>query len=494
MPPAAGARLGAPMLGRTGTGLALVAVVATFVAFWYASRPDAPAPGEIRLEAVPLTSYTGFEAEPTFSPDGSQVAFTWDGENQDNHNIYVKAIGAEQPLQLTSDRARDGSPAWSPDGTRIAFLRDKPGGGSEVHLIPPTGGADRTIGEVQGRAHQGLSWFPDGRSLAVVDQSSPGERLGIFVLNIVSGVKTKLTSPSTHDMLPAFSPDGRTLAFTRQLISPVFGPFVHVVPVAGGEPKVVVQTSVRRRGRLAWIAGGKEILFAAVPLAQDGGQPRPSSYGRVSSYLWRVPVDGGQARPLAGSERAVDVDVSRDGRRLVYSQGTIDMDIWRLDLRRGQATGEAQTRFAPSTEDDANPQFSPDGERVAFTSIRSGQAEIWVVDGQGRHSRQLTSLGRAGGSVGCPRWSPNGQMIAFDFTAKDAINVDIYVISASGGTPRQVTTSPAIDSVASWSIDGQFIYFGSHRDGSGAGVEGAVERGGTGERPASHSGGRVRSD
>jgi Tol biopolymer transport system component/DNA-binding winged helix-turn-helix (wHTH) protein len=465
MPPAAGARLGAPMRGRTGTGLALVAVVATFVAFWYASRPDAPVSSEIRLEAVPLTSYTGFEAEPTFSPDGSHVAFTWDGENQDNHDIYVKAIGAEQPLQLTSDRARDGSPAWSPDGTRIAFLRDKPGGGSEMRLIPPTGGAEHTIGEVQAQAHQGLSWSPDGRSLAVVDRSSPGERLGIFVVNIVTGAKTKLTSPAIHDMLPAFSPDGQTLAFTRQLQSPVFGAFVHVVPVAGGEPKLVVATSVRRRGRLAWIAGGKEILFAAVPLAQDGGQPRPSSYGRVSANLWRIPVDGGQPRPLGGSERAVDVAVSADGRRLVYSQGTMDWDIWRLDLQRVPATEEAQTRFAPSTEDDWNPQFSPDGERVAFTSVRSGQAEIWVVDGQGTHPRQLTSLGRAGGSVGAPRWSPDGKMIAFDFTAKGGINVDIYVISASGGTPTQVTTSPAIDSLASWSRNGRFIYFGSHRDG-----------------------------
>jgi Tol biopolymer transport system component/DNA-binding winged helix-turn-helix (wHTH) protein len=461
MPPGSRVRLGPAMW----TGVALVAAVAAFLVFWYAPRPDAPVPREIPLEAVPLTSYTGFEAEPTFSPDGSHVAFTWDGENQDNHDIYVKAIGAEQPLQLTSDRARDGSPAWSPDGTRIAFLRDKPGGGSEVRLIPPTGGSEHRIGEVQSLAHQGLSWSPDGRSLALVDRSSPGERLGIFVLDIVSGVKKKLTSPSTNDILPAFSPDGRTLAFTRQLLSPVFGAFVHVVPVAGGEPKVLAPTSVRRRGRLAWTPGGKEILFAAVPLAEDGRQSRPSSYGRVSTYLWSVPVDGGQARPLAGTEGAVDVAVSRDGHRLVYSQGTSDWEIWRLDLRRGRAPGEAPTRFAPSTEEDFNPQFSPAGDRVAFTSVRSGQHEIWVVDGQGRRPIQLTSLGKAGGSVGGPRWSPDGQMIAFDFTAKGGINVDIYVISASGGTPRQVTTSPAIDSLPSWSRDGRSIYFGSHRDG-----------------------------
>jgi Tol biopolymer transport system component len=180
--------------------------------------------------------------------------------------------------------------------------------------------------------------------------------------------------------------------------------------------------------------------------------------------LWSIPVDGGQARLLAGTERAGDVAVSRDGHRLVYSQGTFDMDIWRLDLRPGRTTGEAQTRFAPSNEVDANPQFSPDGERVAFTSVRSGQHEIWVVDGNGTRPLQLTFLGREGGSVGCPRWSPDGKMIAFDFTAKGGNNVDIYMISASGGTPKQVTTSPAIDSIASWSRDGRFIYFGSHRD------------------------------
>jgi DNA-binding winged helix-turn-helix (wHTH) protein len=91
MPPGSRVRLGPAMW----TGVALVAAVAAFLVFWYAPRPDAPVPREIPLEAVPLTSYTGFEAEPTFSPDGSHVAFTWDGENQDNHDIYVKAIGAE---------------------------------------------------------------------------------------------------------------------------------------------------------------------------------------------------------------------------------------------------------------------------------------------------------------------------------------------------------------------------------------------------------------
>ena len=267
------------------------------------------APREALLEAVPLTTYPGREAEPTFSPDGSHVAFTWDGEGQDNPDVYVKAIGSEQPLRLTSDPARDGSPAWSPDGTQIAFLRDKPGGGSEVRLIPPTGGPERWLAEVQGLAHQGLTWSPDGRSLAIVDRSSPGDPLGIFVLDVASGVKTRLTSPSSTLRHPAGFLAGRS---DRRLQPEPLGrgPFVHVVPVAGGEPRVLVPTRFPR-GRLAWIPGGKEILFAAVPVARDGAQPRPSSEGRADPSLWRVPADGGQARPLAGSKGAVDVAVSQ---------------------------------------------------------------------------------------------------------------------------------------------------------------------------------------
>jgi Tol biopolymer transport system component len=312
---------------------------------------------------------------------------------------------------------------------------------------------------VQGQAHEGLSWSPDGRSLAIVDRSSPADRVGIFVLDIVTGVRKRLTPPGHAAIQPTFSPDGRTIAFNQTLLPR--GPFVHVVPVAGGEPRELVPTSFLR-GRLAWMPDAGQILFAAVPVASDGGRARPSASGSARS-LWRVPAVGGEASLLAGSENAVDVALSADGRRLVYSQVTMDWDIWRLDLGRGPATEEAPMRFAFSTNTDANPQIAPDGERVAFTSGRSGQNEIWVVDGQGRHPFRLTYLE---GFAGAPRWSPDGKTIAFDFAAKEGNNVDVYVMSASGGLPRRITTAPAIDATPSWSRDGRWIYFASNRTSS----------------------------
>ncbi len=106
---------------------------------WY-FRPKTTPPV---WRAVPLTSYPGFEWSPALSPDGNQVAFSWNGEKQDNFDIYIKLIGSSPPHRLTRDPAEDGSPAWSPDGRSIAFLR-YPGRWPERAAADPRPGRRRT--------------------------------------------------------------------------------------------------------------------------------------------------------------------------------------------------------------------------------------------------------------------------------------------------------------------------------------------------------------
>ena len=99
------------------------------------------------MVTTPLTSLPGQERHPSFSPDGSQIAFSWDGENGDNQDIYIKVIGAGAPLRLTTDPAEDRTPVWSPDGRYISFVRssDKE---SELLVIPALGGHERKVGTV----------------------------------------------------------------------------------------------------------------------------------------------------------------------------------------------------------------------------------------------------------------------------------------------------------------------------------------------------------
>jgi dipeptidyl aminopeptidase/acylaminoacyl peptidase len=113
----------------------------------------------------PLTTYPGFERHPGFSPDGRQVTFSWNGEKQNNYDIYVVLTSGGPPLRLTTSAARDTAPAWSPDGRYIAFIRD-PGPSGAVYLISPLGGPDRKIAETKGHS---VCWTADSTSIGTSD-------------------------------------------------------------------------------------------------------------------------------------------------------------------------------------------------------------------------------------------------------------------------------------------------------------------------------------
>ena len=296
-------------------GVAVIAAASVWLGVWDPTAREPPAP----LRSVPLTSDPGSELHPTFFPDGNQVAFAWDGENRDNTDIYVKLVAGGRPLRLTTDPAVDSGPAWSPDGSQIAFLR-RSEGSAGIFLVPPIGGAERKLAEsphylrLQGfGSGQDLSWSPDGKFLAISDRTSPEEPLAIFLVSVESGEKRRLTSPpsqSLADHSPAFSPDGRTLAFVRQTAA-VIGK-IYLVQVAGGEPRRLTFNDQQTPG-LAWTPDGREIVFSA---------------GVSNSNLWRISSLGGMPELLSGTGgNAVFPAISRQGSRLIYSRSTTDVNI-----------------------------------------------------------------------------------------------------------------------------------------------------------------------
>jgi len=407
--------------------------------------------GGLAAKTVPLTSYVGNECCPSFSPDGNQVAFVWDGPGQDNVDIYVKLIGTEHAVRLTNDPAPDHSPAWSPDGRYIAFVRDLPGSKAGVYLVPAIGGPERKLAEISvpetsavGNAFGGLSWLPDGKWLAITDLNS------LWALSLSTGEKRKLTFPPAGniDDTPAFSPDGESLAFSRH--STLSAAEIYLLALSGdaapkGEPK---QITFKRQVSKSpvWTANGREIIFSSGPYIAPG-----------ESDLWRVPVSGGEPQSLFTSARGLTPAISRQGDRFAYSRVFSDLNIWRLPVPGANKKAGGPVSLIASTYDEEAPQYSPDGKRIVFVSTRSGSSEVWVCGSDGSNALQLTSLG----ATGSPHWSPDGRRIIFDSNAEGRF--EIYVMDAGGGTPQRITQHKADDAVPSWSRDGRWIYFVSNR-------------------------------
>jgi Tol biopolymer transport system component len=117
--------------------------------------------------------------------------------------------------------------------------------------------------------------------------------------------------------------------------------------------------------------------------------------------------------------------------------------------------------FANSTRIESSARFSPDSNRIAFVSHRSGGPEIWVAGRDGSGLQQITSLEAT--QLLISGWSPDGANIVFD--AAIAGNSDVYVIGSDGGSLRRLTSEPSTDGIPSWSADGRWIYFSSTRAG-----------------------------
>ena len=422
---------------------------------WFSSLPPRPQPSGPPPRAIPLTSYVGMEILPAFSPDGKQVAFSWDGEKGDNFDIYVKLVDTGTPHRLTTHLAEDSFAAWSPDGSHIAFRRHTHESDA-VYLIPSLSGPERKLADIFPRlmgntvGGDGLAFSPDGKFLAVPDKDSAGEPFSIMLISIETGEKRKITSPpagSVGDNTPAFSPDGSQLAFSRMSGQGVED--IYLMPAEGGEPRRLTFDN-RFNKHLDWTADGREIVFIS---DREGG-----------TGLWRVSASGGTPEPLltAVGYNITRLSISRQGNRLVYTQNFVDTNIWRAELAGTKGKVSAPTMLISSSKDDSAPQYAPEGKRITFRSDRSGSLEIWACEADGSNPVQLTNF--SGPKVGSPSWSPDGRQIAFD--ARPEGNPDIFVISAEGGRPRRLTDDPAEEIAPSWSRDGRWIYFESNRNGS----------------------------
>jgi Tol biopolymer transport system component/DNA-binding winged helix-turn-helix (wHTH) protein len=428
-------------------GLAGSAVVMAFAVLfvWLAHKP-----GNSWLDShldsqsttiIPFTSYPGHETAPSFSPDGSRIAFSWDNGTTNRsgrpaYDLYVKASGSETLLRLTNHPSDWISSTWSPDGTQIAFhrLADDDNG---IYIVPALGGPERKLVATHTPYDLAapLSWSPDGKWIAYSDLENGGPGNLAFLLNVETLESHEFPhDPSCrHEGALTFSHSGQELAMLcrHNRTSNEF-----LVSDLQGKSRRSLTTLHEFLAGLLWTADDKSLIVdtaTAEGIEFDEVRVRDGEVHKLSVPTGKWPA------------------ISRDGRKMAISASDDHINIWRKDLQHPEAQA---VEMYISTRQQNDAQYSPDGKHVAFDSERSGAWSVWVADTNGSNPVEVSKEGRAR----YPRWSLDSQKIAFEMLEPGG-HLGVYTVDISNRVPHKLETNVREASRPSWSHDGKWIYF-----------------------------------
>lgn len=487
----------------------LVALVGGAVA-WRLLRPPPWSVASARM----LISSPAIERHPSISPDGAMIAYSA-GADVLSRDIFVRAIAGGEPLRLTHEAGDHISPSWSPDGSRIAYVLATPGRPCRIMITPALAGAPREVGRCQSTERSQVVWSRSGSALFFVDRPSPDASERIVSLDLTTGRREDLTRPppaSLGDHAIGLSPNGRWMSFERTLTSLV-SPLV-VRDLATGRERTIDKSPDLSPG--GWTADSREILAAgrvdgdnviwAYPT--DGQPPRhlmsgPLQMGRIATgpkglvavevntevfNLAYAPKRAGEEPEILDPAKAVDASPSfaPDGALAMVALRGGDAGIW--IKRPGEALREL-VRTAPGAYVDG-PSFSPDGSKLAFPTGSGGRFAIRVVSVDGA---DIAAAPFSGSEIGVPTWSADGQSVIFPGRDrggwrlwKASLDHPDRVTAASGpgwisvraqgdalygvradapgvwridGTPRRITDLPRPAFFNQWTLDGDAIEF-----------------------------------
>jgi len=430
--------------------IGLLAVLVISLAYFGIPGSDAATSNSPRpLRLTPVTSLSGEEFDPAISPDGERIAFSRVDEIAGSANIFVSAIGGDNPKALVQTSNFEASPTWSPDGRFVAFVRcDPETNEAAVYSILSSGeGAaeklfDLTVSYCM--ALPQIDWSPTGDLIAYSLPDEENSSPGIWTFDISTKEKIQRTFPIAQmvDEVPRFDRLGERFAFSRGRSHIASGGDLFIGSLSGTEPTKLTDGEFDIAG-FDWTA-----FEDALVVASQGA-------------LWKVDTMSGSQTWLAapGIDVVQPVVNPADG-TIVFVQSLFDVNIWSVDLNNSDQ--DAKILLA-TTRVDHDPRISPDGSKIAFISDRAGECGLFVADLDGTNERSV-----AGFDINCfdlrtPRWSPDGVTIAFEAGVEG--NWDIYTVSTLGGSVVQVTDDPSKEWSPGWSADGETIYFSSDRTG-----------------------------
>ncbi len=203
-----------------------------------------------------LTSDPAWDTSPSWSPDGSKIAFSSDRDNLGGPSeIYVMNVDGSGLTRLTNDAFDDAAPVWSPDGSKIAFVRIPAiGADAEIYVMNADGSGQTNISNNPSSWDVFPSWSPDGSKIAFQSDNNGAD---IFIMNSDGSGRTALTSDPADDWYPSWSPDGTKIAFT----SDRDGPDQIYIMNIDGSGQTNISNSPDPEAAPRWSPDGTEMVF-----------------------------------------------------------------------------------------------------------------------------------------------------------------------------------------------------------------------------------------
>jgi Tol biopolymer transport system component len=367
--------------------------------------------------ARPLTQGMAFDGQPRFSPDGQTVVFVSDRSGGDA--VWTISVDRADTTRITrGERSAYQSPEWTPDGDYIVATKQNPGQG-KLWMYHRKGGAGaQLIEEPENARTTGAAFGPDERHIWYARRTgtwvynSPGADYQLWVYDRETGETASRSGRYGGAFRPTLSPDGRWLVYASRHVSETG---LRIREMATGEERW-----------LAFPVQRDEQESRAARDAYPGMSFTPDSREVVAFYggkIWRVPLDG--ANPIEIPFR-VDVELPMGPE--------VDFDY---------PIEDTPTFVAKQIRDIAP---SPDGGYLAFTIM----GDLYVKetpDGDAEHIADMDAVAAQ------PAWSPDGARIAFT-TYSDEDGGQLYSVRPNGGDVQRITVEDAFYTQPVWSPDG----------------------------------------
>ena len=440
---------------------AVVALIAVGLAAAAAAVLRKGTPPGIRLGRTSrVTAQPGLEVHPALSPDGKLVAYAAGPGGQ--MRIYVRQLAGGRTIAVTEGLTGDQHwPRWSPDGTRLSFEM-----GRAIYVVPALGGTPKVLvapppagpllngeGALSDEGPGYLAWSPDGRRIAYAVGRA------IYVRAADGGPATRIAVlDQPHSF--SWSPDGSRLAFVLGNAAFVYAPnaigniapsSLWIVSAAGGRPERITDATSLNTSPV-WMPDGRGLLFVS---NRDGTRD-----------LYRLQLDRA-GRPSGAPARLTTglglhgIDLSRDGRVLVYSGFTEYANIWSLPIPdRAPLSAAAAEPLTAGHQSIEGLAISPDGRWLAFDSDRGGHQAIYRVPLTGGEPEPLSA---DSGDDFMPSWSPDAREIAYYGFRQGRRR--LFVMPVDGGAPSPVAADSGNQRYPDWAPDGRHLVFHSDRTG-----------------------------